>query len=1208
MIKLLFFVILFYSSALLAAPSVAIDYYIVLTNPDNVGIMEIMINSMASFFGNTGSDPQRYYSFIILVITIGTVWATIQLMMASISGSAQQGFKHYFIYLVMLFAVAIIIYGPKSTVMIQDKAGTTHGVATEVPTFYAFTLSLFTTIRFELSDISSRAFNVPDPSDNWASSGGSGGLGYNGAQSNLSKIAMNATFNKQKTDPTLSSKYEAYLRDCIILPGKAKGDGSLDKLKVEKDIFGQITPTVTGFGTELVTYQNKTGFCSDFWDNNSSVVFGVGFVPLKNSIAAFQNDINRSSRLGRLGSSLAYIGALLDGGAGGTTIANAAAVKSAVTQAVLSNEYRTVFAKMGVAGEVSAAGAAQTQADLQTAGIASGLFAVEQIPRAGFVLFALMVGAVPFLFAFALFPGAGGILINFLKTLLWISLWEPMASILGVFQDYHFAEKLKENGYTAATTIIEMTPDNIIDLSSEAGALAGIAGTMFIAIQGLSWMLLTGSGQMVGNLLSATGQSFQRHSSADAQIDAGSDLKEAAMMSKNLGKQVSTREMYSFQATARAAAASAELSSKMQVHGSGAFGEESQSSTAHVDAVDKTTNTQSKANAYQKMYGEGGSDTSGAITHRQTTEFGNLQKTKTIAAVHNNDMTSIGKVVDANTSLTEKKNVSSANKLIRMSDAQIDTVVDATTEDNNAALQKTEKVMEHTKKTSEESVDLITATETTESAARTVGDASKQNTTGSTSDYLTDHENVSKRTGETLSAESDAIEALTPKQLKNIAINEAEKSISAKNISTEQTNSAISEQRQIAMTARTQKEEAQEDLKSVNAQIEELSSYNRMTTDPSGNETTKINALAEKLKRGDISKQEYASQMQQLSKDSYNQGLIDTANDIQEYFDNNEEFAKNNPEKAKTFDAQADLSSKLKYDIKPKLQKAEDELGITELKNKKQALEQTITTQGQIEDDAIKRADAQETKMLGAAESLKESKEKGVGATGDNDSSFEQGIFNEQQKVQVMKSLADAGVSTEEAAKTLGTIEAMAIAGEVLNTEMSSDMMFEAFSKSEGGMNTLKSILPKETFEHFQQGGDAISRQDKNNMMAAAKGLKKLSNDTIIDGGTLQTSTDSHGNARQSNWSTQSTYKAGSSVDLKFGDTIAAVGMGPTGSPTEIALRKIASNALGVASSKVARVTRDAIDAPLKVAKKLAGEGKKKIGTITPRIGTVTPK
>jgi len=63
----------------------------------------------------------------------------------------------------------------------------------------------------------------------------------------------------------------------------------------------------------------------------------------------------------------------------------------------------------------------------------------------------------------------------------------------------------------------------------------------------------------------------------------------------------------------------------MQVHGSGAFGEKSQSSTAHVDAVDKTTNRQSKVNAYQKIYGEGGSDTNNVISHGKISLVTNTQ-------------------------------------------------------------------------------------------------------------------------------------------------------------------------------------------------------------------------------------------------------------------------------------------------------------------------------------------------------------------------------------------------------------------------------------------------------------------------------------------------------------------------------------------------------------------------------------------------------
>lgn len=550
---------------LLAVGANAADYNILVTNDDNVEILTIILDGVNYFFGieNTVNEGAlRYQSMVKFVLVIGTVWALIQLTMASMSGNSAAGLKHYFMYLFMVFVVALLIYGPRSSILIQTPNNTQYAISEDVPFLFAFTLSMFTTLQYELSDITESAFNVPDASDNFLS-GGSGGLGYFGGQIMLSKSSRFATFSAGNNNNLLSNKYSAFTRDCVILPELAKTTSLLNDVMHSNNIKGNISPVLLGNTTELITYNGVTGTCGDFW-SGSPTMYGAGFINLEDSINSFENNVTNTSNLGKVGSALAYFGALMDNT---TAISNAAAVKEQATQAVLSNEFRSVFAKMGIAGEVSADGAAQTMAEMQLTGISTGLFVAEQLPRAGFLLFALMVSATPFLLAFAMFPGSSSILINFIRTLLWISLWEPMGNILGIFQDYHFSKILTENGYTTLNNIVSMTPDNLVNISSEAAALAGIAGGMFVAIQGLSWMLITGSGQMIGNLMSSSAASFQRLASPDTQMETRTDMQEAALMSKELGRSVSLREKYAFNSAIKAGVNSGTTAGYMGSHG-----------------------------------------------------------------------------------------------------------------------------------------------------------------------------------------------------------------------------------------------------------------------------------------------------------------------------------------------------------------------------------------------------------------------------------------------------------------------------------------------------------------------------------------------------------------------------------------------------------------------------------------------------------------
>jgi len=556
-----------------AAAANATVWNIVVTKDEHVDILYTIIEGINYFFGIDNANAAgalEYLSIVKFVLVLGTLWALIQLAMAAMSGNATMGFKHYFMYLFMVFTVAVLIYGPRSQVLIQTRDGSNYQTAKDVPMVFAFTLSMFTKLRYELTEITHDAFNIPDPTDNFVT--GDASLGYYGGQINIASSPMNLKFSKKNTE--LATMFERFGRDCVILPLNAGVGGStkMSTLLNSKNTFNAIAPTITGFPSELITYNGITGTCQQFWDSNDT--FGTGFVGLKSKIEEFQEsnfDTNSTtkSRYEKIGNSLAYFGALINND---TALANASAVKASITQAVLSNEFRSVFAKMGVAGQVASDGAAQTMANMQLNGISTGMFVAQQLPRAGFLLFALMVASTPFLLAFAMFPGSASILLNFLKTLLWISLWEPMGNILGIFQDYHFANVLKENGITTVGSVVAMTPNNIIDISSEAASLAGIAGGLYVAIQGLSWMLITGSGQMIGNLMGSIGQSFQSHANADAQLQTRGEMQQSALLSKNLGRDVSLREMYHYNASTQAAQMSGQTMGTMTVHGTNALG------------------------------------------------------------------------------------------------------------------------------------------------------------------------------------------------------------------------------------------------------------------------------------------------------------------------------------------------------------------------------------------------------------------------------------------------------------------------------------------------------------------------------------------------------------------------------------------------------------------------------------------------------------
>lgn len=579
------------------------DYEIILTNIDHVRILDHIFDAITFFFdrdsGNVGS---KYYSLLSIVVLLGVLFSTVRMAVSAMTGNAAMGIKQYVIYLLSIVFVLTIIYGPRSNVLIQTKDSSWYATHEKIPQLFAFTISFFTKLRSELSELSEEAFSIPTPTDNFKS-GGSGGLGFVGMETELVGAVMSANFTKPGVDENLQPMYSRYLRDCVILPAVALGkNNQITKIQSSSALMTDISPAATGYTNEFISWNGSVDRCSRFWDGTidpalvdvNGTGFPVGFIPLLTKLTAFNDAINYKGGPGAaipttattggenyadLASALAYSGALMNQA---TAISNAASVKAAATQAVMSNEFKSTFSAMGVAGQVMADGAAQSAADSQISGIATGLYMSKMLPMFSFLVYALMIAAVPFMFAFALLPGSLSVMMNFLKTLMWVALWDPMANILGLFMDFYFAQNLKDKGFDTASDVLGMSASSIVNVSSEAAMIAGIAGGMYVAVQGLSWMLVTGSGQMLGNLMGGLASSFQNRANAEAQMATRADMAEGALMSKELGHAVSMREKYAFNAMTGAANNAGALAGDMHAYGGGVAGIAQKS---HVGAV-----------------------------------------------------------------------------------------------------------------------------------------------------------------------------------------------------------------------------------------------------------------------------------------------------------------------------------------------------------------------------------------------------------------------------------------------------------------------------------------------------------------------------------------------------------------------------------------------------------------------------------------------
>jgi uncharacterized protein YeaO (DUF488 family) len=114
------------------------------------------------------------------------------------------------------------------------------------------------------------------------------------------------------------------------------------------------------------------------------------------------------------------------------------------------------------------------------------------------------------------------VLAQYAKTLIWIELWTPTAAILHMFVSIQAEEKLK-NMYNTNTGITLM---NSVDMLSETTTLASVGAMLYVSVPAITWLMITGSGQMLGNVMSGAASSFGSQLAKDQSgIEQAKDLQ-----------------------------------------------------------------------------------------------------------------------------------------------------------------------------------------------------------------------------------------------------------------------------------------------------------------------------------------------------------------------------------------------------------------------------------------------------------------------------------------------------------------------------------------------------------------------------------------------------------------------------------------------------------------------------------------------------------
>lgn len=174
-----------------------------------------------------------------------------------------------------------------------------------------------------------------------------------------------------------------------------------------------------------------------------------------------------------------------------TTVLSAA--RQIGIQAGLMNHFMEAKGKI-LPGELNYA-TGKSIGDFVTSSLGTGYYMAKMLPYLQMGMRAILYAFFPFVFIVVLLPGGFKNLFQYAQTLIWIELWSPTAAILNMFLSLQTADSLQ-----TLYNVKGLNMSNSLQVFSDATQMASIAGYLYASVPALTWLILKGSGYMLGNI------------------------------------------------------------------------------------------------------------------------------------------------------------------------------------------------------------------------------------------------------------------------------------------------------------------------------------------------------------------------------------------------------------------------------------------------------------------------------------------------------------------------------------------------------------------------------------------------------------------------------------------------------------------------------------------------------------------------------------
>lgn len=565
-------ILLFLSASLFASAPVVVpvtspveNFTFLVDNATMVDAYFNIFNAMASLF-----QSADYLQLLKLVFLLGGFGVFFSGVLKSFQGGNGQGAVSDFAkYMILGTTLLILVLHDKSnlviktnnlgsfcstasgqTSMVSSDPVTTGVVVGNIPTTLAWGFSFLNEIGVETTKMARTAFSplsttgVVDPS---ARQGFASYLAGIGAVTSISidDIAGDSTLSTGNA-ATIGSTLVAITNDCILIPAAQDpvyGQMVISAMKQTGDERQTMQDLI--YDQNIIIYKNPTDI-NGSTTISSGVTFG-GIVPenlfvhisgeVKTCGEAWGELTNRLEGL-KISGALECSASLKDvfdpvaisvltGDAGLATVSNA---RSIALNSAMANQMFDAKRNLAIGSDASFA-AGKSMSEFTTSSLGSGYYMAQMLPYLQMGMRAVLYAFFPFVFVVILLPGGIKVLISYLQSLLWIELWTPTAAILDMFLGLVSTDK-----FSSMYNSKGFNPTNGMQSFSDAAMLASVGGYLYASVPALTYLILKGSAQMLGNITSGVASGFSKN------LDSGVINRDVAALK---GNQIVNKELLS---------------------------------------------------------------------------------------------------------------------------------------------------------------------------------------------------------------------------------------------------------------------------------------------------------------------------------------------------------------------------------------------------------------------------------------------------------------------------------------------------------------------------------------------------------------------------------------------------------------------------------------------------------------------------------------